>query len=135
MIFIISWAFWLLDPKVVFFLSQQKYATGILERASMLNCKPSHTPANLSAKFYSSGPSVADPTLYCSLAGALQYHKYNRLDITYDVQKICLNMHDPREPHFTTLKRTLCYICGIMGHGLQLLDSPSRANIAYSDAD
>lgn len=53
------------------FLSQQKYAIHILERAHMLNCKPARTPTDTSAKFDGSGPPVTDPTLYCSLAGAL----------------------------------------------------------------
>lgn len=45
------------------FLSQQKYANEILSRASMLNCKPASTPADLSAKFDGPGPPVADPML------------------------------------------------------------------------
>lgn len=44
-------------------------------------------------------------------------------------------MHDPREPHFSTLKRILRYIRGTIDHGLQLYDSPARGLIAYSDAD
>ncbi|KAL7609266.1 hypothetical protein Lser_V15G09760 [Lactuca serriola] len=79
------------------FLSQQKYATEILDRASMINCKPASTPAYLSTKFDGSGPLVADPTLYRSLAGALQYLTFTKPDITYVVQQICLYMHDPRD--------------------------------------
>ncbi|KAI3780426.1 hypothetical protein L2E82_10407 [Cichorium intybus] len=117
------------------FLSQQKYAAEILDRASMTNCKPASTPADLSAKFDGTGPPVDDPTLYRSLAGALQYLTFTRPDITYAVQQICLYMHDPREPHFTALKRILHYIRGTLSHGLQLYTSPSRSLIAYSDAD
>ncbi|XP_023729895.1 uncharacterized mitochondrial protein AtMg00810-like [Lactuca sativa] len=79
------------------FLSQQKYATEILDRASMINCKPASTPTYLSAKFDGSGPPIADPTLYRSLAGALQYLTFTKPDITYAVQQICLYMHDPRD--------------------------------------
>ncbi|XP_023747686.1 uncharacterized mitochondrial protein AtMg00810-like [Lactuca sativa] len=68
------------------FLSQQNYAQEILKQALMQNCKPTTTPADLSVKFDSSGPPVADPTLYSSLAGALQYLTFTCLDITYVVQ-------------------------------------------------
>lgn len=117
------------------FLSQHKYVTEILDRASMKNCKPASTPADLSAKFDGTAPHVADPTLYRSLAGALQYLTFTRPDITYDVQQIYLYMHDPHEPHFTALKRILRYLRGTTTHGLHLHTSPSRSFIAYSDAD
>ncbi|GKB11814.1 ribonuclease H-like domain-containing protein [Tanacetum coccineum] len=53
------------------------------------------------------GTPVVDPTLYRSLAGSLQYLTFTRPDITYAVQQVCLYMHDPREPHFSALKRIL----------------------------
>lgn len=117
------------------FLSQHKYANEILDRAKMLNCKSARTPTDMSSKLDGSGPPVDDPTLYRSLAGALQYLTFTRPDITYAVQQICLYMHDPREPHFTALKRILRYIRGTTGHGLQLFSSPGSDLIAYSDAD
>ncbi|GJX08708.1 ribonuclease H-like domain-containing protein [Tanacetum coccineum] len=42
--------------------------------------------------------------------GALQYLTFTRPDISYVVQQICLYMHDPRDPHFTALKRILRYV-------------------------
>lgn len=101
----------------------------------MLNYKPSHTPADLSAKLDSSSPPVDDPTLYRSLVGVLQYLTFTRHAIYYVVQKVCLYMHDPREPHFTALKCILRYICGTTGHELQLYSSSSCDIIVYSDAD
>ncbi|KAL7599094.1 hypothetical protein Lser_V15G23632 [Lactuca serriola] len=67
-------------------LSQRKYVMEILERTSMLNCKPTSTPTDLYTKFDGSGPHVPDPTLYRSLAGTLQYLTFTRPDITYAVQ-------------------------------------------------
>ncbi|XP_023742978.1 uncharacterized mitochondrial protein AtMg00810-like [Lactuca sativa] len=116
------------------FLSQQKYAAEILDRAFMKNCKPTSSPTDLSVKFDGTGPPVDDPTLYRSLAGTLQYLMLTRLDITYVVQQICLYIHDLREPHFTTLKHILCYIRDTTSYGLQLY-TPSRTLTAYSDAD
>ncbi|GJU03858.1 ribonuclease H-like domain-containing protein [Tanacetum coccineum] len=62
------------------------------------------------SKLSADGDPVSDPTLYHSLAGALQYLTFTRLDISYTVQQVCLYMHDPREPHFSALKRILRYI-------------------------
>ncbi|KAJ9544043.1 hypothetical protein OSB04_023750 [Centaurea solstitialis] len=55
------------------FLSQQQYATELLERANMTTCNPCRTLAEPVHKLDASGPPVSDPTLYRSLAGALQY--------------------------------------------------------------
>lgn len=117
------------------FLSQQQYALDILDRAKMLNCKSARTPADVSSKLPTTGPPVADPTLYRSLAGALQYLTFTRPDLTYAVQQVCLHMHDPREPHLAALKRVLRYVRGTVSFGLQLFASPSTSLTAYSDAD
>ncbi|GJR93545.1 ribonuclease H-like domain-containing protein [Tanacetum coccineum] len=81
------------------------------------------------------GDHVSDPTLYRSLAGALQYLTFTRPDISYAVQQVCLFMHDPREPHFAALKRILRYVRGTLTHGLQLYASTTSSLVAYSDAD
>ncbi|GJU99905.1 ribonuclease H-like domain-containing protein [Tanacetum coccineum] len=75
-----------------------------------------------------------DPTLYRSLAGSLQYLTFTRLDISYTVYKVCLYMHDPREPHFSALKRILHYVRGTLDYGLQLLSSSTTDLVAYPDA-
>ncbi|GJY07385.1 ribonuclease H-like domain-containing protein [Tanacetum coccineum] len=45
------------------FLSQTKYATGILERAHVVNCNPCRTPVDTKKKLGPEGSLVADPTL------------------------------------------------------------------------
>ncbi|GJY99254.1 ribonuclease H-like domain-containing protein [Tanacetum coccineum] len=117
------------------FLSQQKYASELLERAGMLTCNPCRTPVDMDSKLSIDGDHVSDPTLYRSLAGALQYLTFTRPDISYAVQQVCLYMHDPREPHFSALKRILRYIRGTMPYGLQLFSSTTSSLVAYSDAD
>ncbi|KAJ9560828.1 hypothetical protein OSB04_005988 [Centaurea solstitialis] len=67
------------------FLSQQQYATQILERANMLNCNPARTPIESAHKLGADGPPVTDPTLYRSLAGALQYLIFTRLEIAFAI--------------------------------------------------
>ncbi|XP_023733855.1 uncharacterized mitochondrial protein AtMg00810-like [Lactuca sativa] len=117
------------------FLSQQKYAMDILEKAIMLNCKPARTPADVASKLGDTGPPVSDLTLYRSLVGALQYLMFTRPNIIYAVQQVCLFMHDPHEPHFNALKRILQYVRGTISYGLQLYASSNQRLIVYSDAD
>ena len=59
-----------------------------------------------------------NPTLYRSLAGALQYLTFTRPDISYIVQQVCLLMHDPRVEYMAALHRILRYIKGTLDHGL-----------------
>ncbi|GJZ86543.1 ribonuclease H-like domain-containing protein [Tanacetum coccineum] len=107
----------------------------ILERAHMQNCNPCRTPVDTESKLGSDGDPVSDPTLYRSLAGALQYLTFTRPDLSYAVQQVCLYMHDPRDPHFTALKRILRYVRGTLDYGLQLHVSSTTQLSAYTDAD
>nr|XP_020174958.1 uncharacterized mitochondrial protein AtMg00810-like [Aegilops tauschii subsp. strangulata] len=117
-------------------LSQAKYAAEILDRAGMTACKSATTPVDTSPKLAATaGPSVADPTEYRSLAGALQYLTFTRPDIAYAVQQVCLHMHDPHEQHLAAIKRILRYVKGTLSHGLQLYSTSSDSMIAYTDAD
>lgn len=86
------------------FLSQSKFAKEILERAHVQKCNPCRTPVDTESKLGPDGTPFADPTLYRSLAGALQYLTFTRPDISYAVQQVCLYMHDPRDLHFHALK-------------------------------
>ncbi|GKB60235.1 ribonuclease H-like domain-containing protein [Tanacetum coccineum] len=117
------------------FLSQHKYVVEILKRAYMANCNPSWTPVDTESKLGDDGDLVSDPNLYRSLAGSLQYLTFTRPDISYEVQQVCLYMHDPREPHFSALKRILRYVRGTLDHGVQLFASSTTSLVAYSDAD
>lgn len=80
-------------------LSQLNYAAYILHCANMTDCNSCGTPVDTASKLWADvGEPIADPTLYRNLAGALQYLTITHPDITYAVQKICLYLHDPREP-------------------------------------
>ncbi|GJS26461.1 ribonuclease H-like domain-containing protein [Tanacetum coccineum] len=48
---------------------------------------------------------------------------------------VCLCIHDPREPHYTALKRILRYIRDTIDHGLQLHVSFMTQLTAYTNAD
>ncbi|KAJ9562193.1 hypothetical protein OSB04_007353 [Centaurea solstitialis] len=117
------------------FLSQSAFAQEILARADMVSCNPCSTPADTKTKLAADGEPVSDPTLYRSLAGALQYLTFTRPDIAYAVQQVCLFMHDPRLPHLNALKRILRYLKGTLSHGLHIKASAVDRLVAYSDAD
>nr|GEU76956.1 RNA-directed DNA polymerase, eukaryota, reverse transcriptase zinc-binding domain protein [Tanacetum cinerariifolium] len=53
----------------------------------------------------------------------------------YAVQRVCIHMHDPREPHLSAFKRILRYVLGTLNYGLQLFSSSTTYLVAYSDAD
>ncbi|GJY73209.1 ribonuclease H-like domain-containing protein [Tanacetum coccineum] len=86
------------------FLSQSKFVEEILERAHMQNCNPCRTPVDTESKLGSDG----DP--------------------------VCLYMHDPRDPHFTALKRILRYVRGTLDYGLQLHVS-STTQLSAAEAE
>ena len=65
----------------------------------------------------------------------MQYLTLTRPDIAHAVQQVCLYMHDPRESHFSLIKRILRYIKGTMAYGLALSRSRSHELVVYSDAD
>ncbi|GJX11376.1 ribonuclease H-like domain-containing protein [Tanacetum coccineum] len=117
------------------FLSQSKFAAEILERAHMQHCNPWKTPVDIESKLGSDGDPISDPTLYRSLAGALQYLTFTRPDISYAVHQICLYMHDPRDPHFHALKRILRYVRGTIDHDLQLYVSSTSQLTAFTDVN
>ncbi|KAI3511348.1 hypothetical protein L1887_18499 [Cichorium endivia] len=118
------------------FLSQQKYASDIIERAGLSSCKPAQTPVDVNGKLSATnGNLMDDPTLYRSLAGALQYLTFTRPDITYAVQQVCMFMHAPRTPYFNALKRILRYVQGTLSFGLHMTRPTSLSLVGYTDAD
>lgn len=118
------------------FLSQQSYTDTIIKCANMENCKPAATPVDTHSKLSANiGDPIVDPSLYQSLAGALQYLTFTCPDISYAVQHICLFMHGPRVPHFNALKRIIRYLQGTKTLGLHLYPSTSDQLVSYTDVD
>ncbi|XP_050902006.1 uncharacterized mitochondrial protein AtMg00810-like [Lathyrus oleraceus] len=118
------------------FLSQKKYANEILQRAGMSSSKSCPTLVNTRPKLSTkTNTSYEDPSLYRSLAGALQYLTFMRPNITYAVQQICLFMHDPMDDHMHSLRLILCYIQGTSHYSLHLYPSSTTSLISYTNAD
>ncbi|VFQ90248.1 unnamed protein product [Cuscuta campestris] len=93
--------------------ARTQFTHDILERAGMTTCRPISTPVDTKAKLSgTSGTLAADPALYRSIVGALQYLTFTRPDISYSVQQLCLHLHAPRDVHVTAMKRVLRYLRG-----------------------
>lgn len=69
------------------FLYQSNFAKEILSRMDMTSCNPCGTPTYTKPKLSAHGNLIADPTLYWSLVGALQYLTFTRPYISYAFQK------------------------------------------------
>ncbi|XP_028081458.1 uncharacterized protein LOC114282884 [Camellia sinensis] len=118
-----------------FFLHQSKYATEILAKAGMSNCKPYASPmATKSSSFPNSDLPFAQPALYYSIVGAFQYLTITCPDIAFAVNSACQYMHAPLVSHSNAFKRLLCYLKGTLDKGLQFQLGPLVLT-AYSDSD
>ena len=82
------------------FLSQTKYALDLLQRADMIEAKPISTLFVVGQHLSTTRKLFSDPTLFRSLAGALQYLTITRPDLSFSVNFICQYMHAPTEDHF-----------------------------------
>jgi hypothetical protein len=119
-----------------FFLHEQQYTKDILERASMLNCKPAVTRVDTKDKVPAvDGTPLMDKTLYRSINSALQYLTLTIPELAYAVQQACLHMHAPHDVHWSFIKRILRYDCGTTSHDILLRAPKSTALTAYTNAD
>lgn len=119
-------------------MSQQKYATDILVRAGMSNCKSINTPISSTEKLSINGGDKLGPedaSKYRSMVGALQYLTLTRPDISFAVNKVCQFLHAPTTIHWAVVNRILRYLQGTLRVGLKLRKSQSMLVSAFSDAD
>jgi hypothetical protein len=83
-------------------LTQEQYASDLLQKVGMSNCKPVATPLSTSEKLsLHEGTSLgaSDATNYRSVAGALQYLTLTRPDNAFLVNKVCQFLHAPTTIH------------------------------------
>nr|AAK02020.2 Putative gag-pol polyprotein [Oryza sativa]AAP52036.1 retrotransposon protein, putative, Ty1-copia subclass [Oryza sativa Japonica Group] len=119
-------------------LNQERYASEIVKRVSMENCKSVGTPLSTVEKLSAyEGEKLGekDATQYRSVVGALQYLTLTRPDISFSVNKVCQFLQNPTTVHWATVKRILRYVKGTLGLGLKVEKSSSNIVSAYSDAD
>lgn len=119
------------------FISQSKYAAGVIIKAGMLGKKSCSTPCLPYAKLVKDdGPLFEDVTHYRSIVGCLQYLTFSRPDIAYSVNTVCQFMQAPTETHYASVKRILKYLIGTVNYGLTYKPAPTPIELrAFSDAD
>jgi len=117
-------------------LSQCKYICDLLDKAGMSTVKGISTPLQSGLKLSKYGSAyMEDPTLYCSIVGALQYVT---ITIGYSVNKVCQFISQPLLEHLKVVKRILCYLKETISYGLNLQPAPSFNQynlIAFCDVD
>jgi hypothetical protein len=118
------------------FLSQRRYITELLKKTNMLNANGVSSPMSSSASLSQfTGDAFSDDTLYRRVVGSLQYLSITRPDIAFAVGCVCQFMHRPTIPHWSAVKRILCYLKQTMHHSLLLQRNSSYHLQAFSDAD
>ena len=98
-------------------LGQSVYASKLLERSSMAECKPCVTPMEERLTKASTAAKV-DATLYQSIVGGLRYLLHTRPNITFAMGYVSRFMEDPREDHWAAVKRLLRYVKGTVDQGI-----------------
>lgn len=102
----------------------------------MLNSSTQPSPMCPSLKLSAtSGTPLANPTVYRSIVGALQYLTMTRPDISFSVNKLSQYLKCPATLHWTAVKRVLRYLAGTPTLGLHFKPSSTLDLQAYSDAD
>ena len=91
-----------------YYLTQAKYTSDMISRASITNSKIVDTPIEYNCRLNShDGESLSDATLYRQLVGSLIYLTITRPNISYAVHVVSQFMATPRSPHYATVIRIL----------------------------
>lgn len=92
-------------------LRQRAYAQKLLEQAGMADCKAMATPMEERIKLSKDSMAAkVDATLYRSIVGGLRWLIHTRPDISFAVGYVSRFLEDPREDHWTAVKRVLRYV-------------------------
>ena len=87
-----------------YYLTQAKYTSDLISRASITDSKIVDTPIEYNCRFNShDGESLPDTTLYKQLIGILIYLTITRPDNSYAVHVVSQFMAAPRSPHYAVV--------------------------------
>jgi hypothetical protein len=119
-------------------LCQEKYATDLLPKVGMNNCKVVATPLFTSKKLSLEGGTrlgEKDSVQYQSVVSALQYLTLTRPDLSFSVNEVCQLLHAPTTLHWMAVKRILRYLRGTLNIGIKFTPDKSTLVSAFLDAD
>eukprot|EP00253_Pinus_taeda_P008925 PITA_08925 len=118
------------------FLGQGRYATEILKRFKMEDCRPMATPMIINwKKIDASEDKDVDPTLYMQLIGSLMYLVNIRPDICYTVNTLSQFMAELKRVHWAAAKYVLRYLQGTVDYGLLYTRSKDIRLSGFIDVD
>lgn len=119
-----------------FVLHQRKYAGDLLQKFSILTCKPAVTPMEPGIRLYAhEGKKIDDPSTYRSMVGSLIYLTLTRPDISFAVGVLSRFMQDPRKQHMIAMKRVLRYIRATVEKGVGFKRESGPKLMGFCDAD
>jgi len=78
------------------YLTQSKYVLDLLKKAAMSNCNSCETPFDTVASLTNEGELFANPSLYRTLVGSLQYLTYTWPNIAFGVNKLSQFLANPK---------------------------------------
>ena len=118
------------------YITQAKYASGLLSRAGLTDSKTIDTPVELNVHLtLSGGKPFSNPSLYRRLVGSLVYLAVTRSDISYAIHQVSQYLSAPRSTHYAAVLRILQYLKGTLFHGLFYSAQSPFVLHAFSYAD
>ncbi|XP_031279928.1 uncharacterized protein LOC116138358 [Pistacia vera] len=118
------------------FVNQRKYASEILKKFYMENCKPVDLPLVPNMKLSKSDETEkVDVGLYRSLIGCLLYLTATRPDLMYATSLLSRFMSQPTKTHFKTAKMVLRYVKGSTDFGVWFRRSEDFKLVGFSNSD
>ncbi|XP_028123663.1 uncharacterized protein LOC114320794 [Camellia sinensis] len=119
-----------------YFLSHTKYASDLLTRAALTDCKTTSTSIDPQTRLTPlDGTLLSNATLYRQLVGNLIYFTVTRPDLSYAVHIVSQYMLASRTPHYDALLRILRYLKSTLFYGLHYSSLSFLKHHAYSDTD
>ncbi|KAI5324311.1 hypothetical protein L3X38_033384 [Prunus dulcis] len=118
------------------FIHQKKYATTLLRRFGLNECKPVSISLVTSEKLSKDdGSGLASEEQYRRIVGSLLYLTATRPDIMFAASFLARFMHCPTSKHLGTAKRVLRYVKGTLDYGLEYVKGKEAVLIGYCDSD
>ncbi|XP_031253746.1 secreted RxLR effector protein 161-like [Pistacia vera] len=118
------------------FVCQQRYATELLLRFGMENCKPVNTPLVPNLKLSKTdGAERVDEGKYRSLVGSLLYYTATRPDLMFTASYLSRFMSNPSELHLKAAIHVLRYVKGTIMLGICFRKAESLKLLGYTDSD
>ena len=108
----------------------------LLKRFGLETCKPVGTPMVTGHKLsWKDETTTVEQKKYKSMIGGLQYLTHTRPDITNAVGIVARFQANPRETHYTAIKRIFRYMKWTLEFGLWHDRSNDFTRSAYTDVD